>query len=247
MGLPRSRMYSAASRNSSIGRADAALQQDRLARLAHGLEQRVVLHVARADLQHVGVLGDHRDVLGGHHLGDDRQAGLGARGGEHLQALLLVPLEAVGAGARLERTAAKAGRARSLSCLARATICSSLSTEHGPAMTATRAAAHLEAPGLHHGPLRLQLRGGPLVRGHDRQDLLHPLARLEHLGEPRPLLAEGRDHGLVLPVDHLGGQAQRDDVLGHVLDLRRRCIRFHDHDHGTPPSLWAGSVAPPTS
>ena len=57
-------------------RAHPALQQGGLARVADGLEQLVVLHVAGADLEHVGVLGDHRDVLGGHHLGDDRQARL---------------------------------------------------------------------------------------------------------------------------------------------------------------------------
>ena len=67
-----------------------ALEQHRLAELAGDLEQRVVLHVARADLDHVGVLGDRVGVLGVEELGDDRQAGLRARLGEDLQ----------GAGAR---------------------------------------------------------------------------------------------------------------------------------------------------
>ena len=114
-------------------------------------------------------------------------------------------------------------------------------------MTATLVPPTSRPRALTDGPLRLQLRGGPLVGGHDRQDLLHPLARLEHLGQPRPLLAERGDHRLVLAVNHLGRQSQRGDVLGHVLDLRRRRIRFHDHDHGSPPSLWAGREFEPGS
>ena len=46
-------------------------------------------------------------MLGRHHFGDHRQAGLVPRRGQHLEALLLVSLEAVGAGARLERPAAQ--------------------------------------------------------------------------------------------------------------------------------------------
>ena len=62
-----------------------ALEQHRLAELARHLEQRVVLHVARADLDHVGVLGDQLGVRGVEQLGDDRQAGLRPRLGEDLQ------------------------------------------------------------------------------------------------------------------------------------------------------------------
>ena len=75
-------------------------------------------------------------MLGRHHLGDDRQSGFVPGGGQHLQAELLVPLETVRAGPGLERPASQAGRPRSLSLRAEATICSSLSTEQGPAMTA---------------------------------------------------------------------------------------------------------------
>ena len=51
----------------------------RLARIADGLEQLIVLHIAGANLEHVGVFGDDRDMLGSHDFGDHGQSGLGAR------------------------------------------------------------------------------------------------------------------------------------------------------------------------
>ena len=57
-------------------RAHAALQQHRLAALAHPLEQREVLHVPRADLDDVGRLLHGRGVFGVHQFGDDADAGL---------------------------------------------------------------------------------------------------------------------------------------------------------------------------
>ena len=52
----------------------AALQQHRLAQLAGLLQQGEVLHVARADLDHVGPFGDQLQGLVVDGLGDDAQA-----------------------------------------------------------------------------------------------------------------------------------------------------------------------------
>ena len=103
-------------------------------------------------------------------------------------------------------------------------------------MTVDPGAADLEAPGLDNGSLARQLRRSTLVRGHDRQDLLDPLAWLEDLGQARPFLAQRGNDCLVLAVNHLGRQPQCGDALRHVIDLSRRRICFHDHDHGRPPS-----------
>ena len=51
------------------------------------------------------------DVLGGDDFGDDGEARFVAGRGEQLEALFLQALEAVGAGARLERAAAERGGA----------------------------------------------------------------------------------------------------------------------------------------
>ena len=64
---------------------EAALEQDRLAAAAGVLEERVVLHVAGADLDDVGHLDDLIQPLGVHRLGDDEQAGLLARPGQQLE------------------------------------------------------------------------------------------------------------------------------------------------------------------
>jgi hypothetical protein len=60
------------------------------------LQQREVLHVAGADLQHVGVLRDDLDVLGVDDLGHDRQAGALARLGEDLRPFSPSPWKAYG-------------------------------------------------------------------------------------------------------------------------------------------------------
>ncbi len=68
------------------GGAHAPLEQHRLGRGAHRLQQREVLHVPGADLQHVGVGGDQVHAGRVDHLGHDREPGLGAHVGEDLQA-----------------------------------------------------------------------------------------------------------------------------------------------------------------
>ena len=63
--------------------------------------------VARADLKDVGVLRDDAHLVRLEHLGHDGEPGLLARLGEQPEPLLLEPLERVGRGARLERSAAQ--------------------------------------------------------------------------------------------------------------------------------------------
>ena len=63
-------------------RREAPLEQHRAPRAPDLRQQRVVLHVARADLDHVGHLEHLVEVPLVHQLGDDRQAGLGLGLGE---------------------------------------------------------------------------------------------------------------------------------------------------------------------
>ena len=85
----------------------AALQQDGLAGASGALEQRKILHVAGADLDHVGVFLDQveRFVVDG--LGNDLHAELLADVGHDAQAFFAESLKRVGRSARLVGSAAE--------------------------------------------------------------------------------------------------------------------------------------------
>ncbi len=88
-------------------RHESALQQHRLAHAPHRLQQGVILHVAGADLQDVGVGGHRVHEIRMHDLGDRGQAVAPAGFGQKHQTLLAQALEAVGRGARLVGAAAQ--------------------------------------------------------------------------------------------------------------------------------------------
>ena len=52
--------------------------------------------------------------------------------------------------------------------------------------------ANFQPERLNDRSLAFEFRGSPLVRRHDRQDFLDPLARLEDLGQPRPFVTRVR-------------------------------------------------------
>ena len=90
----------------------AALEEDRLARAAGAAQEREVLHVARADLHDVGVLGDQVRRPRGRCASVTTAIPVSSRArASSLQALLAHPLEGVGGGAGLEGAAAQDGGA----------------------------------------------------------------------------------------------------------------------------------------
>ena len=91
------------------GRPCAALEEDWPPGLSHRAEQIEVLHVAGADLQDVGLLGDRLHLIDRHHLGDDGKPDVAPGSDEPVERLVAVPLEGVGVRAWLEDTAADRG------------------------------------------------------------------------------------------------------------------------------------------
>ena len=91
----------------------AALEQDRLFHRPQLLEQVVVLHVARTDLDDVDVV-KQRQVLTVHQLRHDGQTRLALGRLEKAQPQLVQPLKIIRRGAGLERAAAQHLRARGL-------------------------------------------------------------------------------------------------------------------------------------
>ena len=181
-GLPSLRMYSAAISSSSSVADRPRLSSTGLPGAADLGQQRVVLHVARADLDHVGDLEHRLEVARVHQLGDDRQPGLGLGLGEQPQALLPEPLEGVRRGARLVGAAAEHRRAGRRRPRARSSsVWSRDSTVHGPGdqrevLAADLAPVDLDARCARRGVICAR---GELVGLEDRHDLLDAGCALE--------------------------------------------------------------------
>ena len=75
--------------------------------VADFFQERKVLHVARADLQAIGVFLDQVKIARVHDFGDDRQAGFAPGFGQETEPILAQPLEAVGRSPRFESAAAQ--------------------------------------------------------------------------------------------------------------------------------------------
>ena len=106
-GLPWSRMNCAERSQSAIVAAMPRFSSTGRPVCAAASSNVIVFHVARADLQNVGVLGDHRRVLFREDFRHDGQAALCARAREHLQPFQAQPLKCIRRTARLEGAAAK--------------------------------------------------------------------------------------------------------------------------------------------
>src|SRR6185437_4781376 len=87
------------------------LEQDGLALAPGGLEERVILHVARADLDDVGVLIDELEGVVVDGFGDDAEAEAVADFGHDVEGSLAESLKGVGRGAGLVGSSAKKLRA----------------------------------------------------------------------------------------------------------------------------------------
>ena len=95
-------------------RRHSALEQDRLLHPADRLEQGIVLHVARADLDAGGDFRNQLGAFGVHCLGHDWKAGFLSRARQKLKPLLAHALKRIRRAARLERAAAERRPSRRL-------------------------------------------------------------------------------------------------------------------------------------
>ena len=183
--------------------------------LADRLQQPEVRHVAGADLQHVGVLGDDVDVAGVDDLGDDRQAGHLAHVGEDLEALLAQALEGVRRGPRLVGAAAEQRGARGLGHLGRL---------EGLLGGLDRARAGDEGERV-----RADRRPVPVAADVDRRPLGVVLAadQLVGVGDPVDVLDPGHA-AQVEPVEGLDVADQADDRARHAAADERLAARLLD-------------------
>ena len=210
----------------------AALEHDRQARPADFLEQAEILHVARADLEAIGVFLDHLELLGVHDLGDHRQAGRFARLGEELEALEAEPLESVGRGARLESAAAQNAPAGLLDLAGDA-------DDLLAALDAARAAHqhHLlvadgDVADLHVRMIAAaEFAGDELVGLEHRRHAFDPGNGRERLHADGGVVADHPDHRAHLAPADVGLKAPLLDPLDDVGDLGLRGPWIGDDDH----------------
>ena len=154
--------------------AVAALQHDRPRDPPHVPKQRVVLHVAGADLEDVGVFGDDVDLGGLHHLGDDRKPRTIARLRQVAQRLDAQTLERVRARPRLEGAASEDRRPGGRDGVGRleqlvTVLDRAGARHHGQGPIADRRVEHADD-----GVLRVELARRELERPVDRRHPLDP-------------------------------------------------------------------------
>ena len=204
-------------------RAHAALQQHRLALLADGVEQIEILHVPRADLQHIGVVGDQFHLLDRHHFGDDRQPGLLARQGQQFQPFLGQSLEGIGIGARLERPAAQADRAGFLHGVGdfqqlRFALDAARPGDHADLLAADRSRRHRPAR-RDDRSLLLDLPRRHFVRGEDRHDFVDAVDGFQDRAVLEAVVADDRDHGSLGSDDDVFFESHFAHQVDDMLDL----------------------------
>ena len=113
--FPPSTTYSAASSHSCTVAEKPRLRSTGIRVSADFAQQRKVLHVPRADLQHIRISSDELDVARIHHFGHDAETVTVAGIAKHLERLFAEALKGVGRSARLvsappRNTFAPAGR-----------------------------------------------------------------------------------------------------------------------------------------
>src|SRR5215218_7229285 len=221
-------------------RRQPALEQDRLARAADLGQQRVVLHVARADLDHVGHLDHGLEIARVQQLGHDRQPGLGLRLGQQPQALLPETLERVGRRPRLVGAAAEKARAAGGDHVrGRQRLVARLDGA-GAGDEREGLAAEAAAVDVHDGPLAwLELGRREIERLKDRHDLLDALVALEPEAGDVLAVADGADHGDFLTARRVSPGTAALDAVDDGEDVFLGCRRLHDDHHlRTPERAW---------
>ena len=214
-------------------RGKASLQQHREPGAADLGQQRVVLHVPGADLDHVSHLDHVLGVADVHELGDDREARLLARFGEEPESLGAEALERVrrgpglvGAAAQHRRPAVgdRLGHLQGL----RAALDGARAGDQREVVASDLAPVHLDD-----GSLALaELRRGQLVGLQDRHEVVDAGGALQPKGRDAVAVADGADDGQELSGRHVSGAADRLDAVDDGLDLLLSRPLFHHDHHG---------------
>ncbi len=201
---------------------------------ADGHEEVVVLHVACADLEDVGVFGDEFDLIYGHDFGDDGHPGLFTGFGEDLEAFFAEALEFVGGGAGFEGSAAEGGGAGFFAGVSGfeelgAGFDGAGAGDEGDFFAAGGSAAG--AAEGDDGAFFFHFLGGHFVFGEDGHDFLHAGGVFDVFFVFGAVVADGGDDGAFGAFDDVVFEAELLDKFDDVGDLGVGGVLFHDDDH----------------
>ncbi|MNS70374.1 hypothetical protein D3C72_1037170 [compost metagenome] len=214
------------------GGGGAALEHDRLARATRALEQGEVLHVARADLDDVGVALDELEALVVDRLGDDSQPEGLAGLGQDLEPFLAHALEGVGAGARLERAAPQHRRARGGHALGGGEELLAALDAAGAGHHGDGAAADLGAVGQGDDRVFALPLAADLLVGRGHGDRLGDAGQIgEEARLEGTLVAEHADRHAVAAGDLARREAEAGNAGLDGLNLRRGGLGVHHDQH----------------
>ena len=214
------------------GAAQSALQQNRPAAFSERFQQHEILHVARADLQHVCIVRHEIDVAVAHHFCHDSQPRRFFRLLQQLQSFFFHPLKIVWRRARLERTAAQQLRAR-----LRDTFCRTQNLFFR--FDRTRSCDHNEFVAANyrsvHANLRLlfaELLADEFVRRADAHyvlDLRHSFDGFHacrHVAD-----SDHTDYHALFALNRMHFVSEVIHLVRHRINLLARCVPFHRDDH----------------
>src|SRR2546425_2059151 len=211
-------------------------------------QQRVVLHVARADLDHVGVFADHLELGGVHGLGHHRQPDLLARLGEIAEAFLFQPLEGIGRGAGLKRAAPEHHRPGGLYRLRRGDDLLEALDRTGTRDDGDSTISKAHAADLDDRILGLELAADELKRLQDRDDPFHSRRGLQRLAEEvfGVTVPHHADDGAFHALGQVRPQPGLLDFLDNRLNALARRVGLHDDDHSFASAKDAHGTCSPS-
>ncbi len=175
------------------------------------VSRREILHVASADLNHIGVLDHKLHAARVHDFRDHGQTMLVARCAENFQPLFAQSLMRVGARARFERAAPQDVRSRGANRAG--DLVHSVGAFDGAWASDHRQMAAADFDFSHHDDrgLALRLDAGQLIRRQNRNDLGHAGNRLERGHHELGLVADHPDDRAIGAAAQMGFQPERLD------------------------------------
>src|SRR5580692_74676 len=217
-------------------RRHATLHHDRPLRSARTPEQRVVLHIARANLNDVGVLLHQVERFMVNGLGNCPQAKILTHVSHDLQAFFAQTLKRIRRCAWLVSSAAKELRPRTLDAL-------SHSKRLLPALNGARPGDNRESRATNRGIAARETNDGvlfpevaadQLVRLGNADHFLHARHLFQRAGLDLTLISSDADRSPLRPRDGVSAVAERFDLLADGPHLRFARVRLHHHQHEPP-------------